>query len=54
MKPNLLTVACLFMALVCYALGFTLPGTALIVVGVVLEATFWYRLLIGDERKGTQ
>ncbi|MEM1176245.1 MAG: hypothetical protein AAGA33_13065 [Pseudomonadota bacterium] len=40
MNYHLITVACLLMALGCYGLGFALPGNALIIAGVVLEAIF--------------
>ena len=54
MKPNLITVACLLMALVCYVAGFSAPGNVLIVVGVLFELVFWFRLVKGDrpERSG--
>ena len=51
MKPNLITVACLLLALVCYVAGFSTPGNALIVAGVLFELVFWFRLFRGDRRE---
>ncbi|MEM6513529.1 MAG: hypothetical protein AAF660_10990 [Pseudomonadota bacterium] len=54
MKRHALTIACLILALVCYGLGFAMPGNALIVAGVVLEAAFWIRLIRGDRGRDRQ
>ena len=51
MKPNLITVACLLMALVCYVAGLSTPGNALIVIGVLFELVFWFRLVKGGRRQ---
>jgi hypothetical protein len=50
MKRHIITFLFLVLALVFYSLGAVGPATGLLVVGVLAEATFWYRL-IGGRRK---
>ncbi|RTL37782.1 MAG: hypothetical protein EKK53_20405 [Burkholderiales bacterium] len=45
MLAHLLTAACLAAALVCYGLGLTGGGGALLLAGGVCEGVFWLRLL---------
>ena len=47
MARPMITVICLVLAVACYVAGAMLPGTLLIAAGLVLEMTFWYRLLVG-------
>lgn len=50
MSYHWVTAAIILAALGCYALGFALGGTVLLVVGGVLELWFWVRLLRGPRR----
>ncbi len=50
MKRHMVTFLFLALAIMCYALGAAGPGTALIVLGVLAEATFWFRIF-GKGRK---
>jgi len=47
MKRHLVTFLFLLLAIVCYALGAAGPGTAMLVIGVIAEAIFWFRLSRG-------
>ncbi|MEM7277277.1 MAG: hypothetical protein AAF385_04055 [Pseudomonadota bacterium] len=40
-----LTILFLVLAIVMYGAGLALPATGLLIVGVVFEGTFWWRLL---------
>ena len=51
MKRHIITFLFLALALVFYSLGAVGPATGLLVLGVLAEATFWYRLF-GGGRKG--
>ena len=46
-KRRWITFLCLILAIACYAVGAALPGSVLIVAGLVFELTFLYRLLGG-------
>jgi hypothetical protein len=45
MRSRLITVACLGVAVICYSVGFALPGMLFIAAGVIAELAFWVRLL---------
>ena len=51
MNRHMITVICLVLAVACYVAGAVLPGNLLIAAGLVLEMTFWYRLLTGGRDK---
>ncbi len=44
MKRHLTTILFLMLAITCYALGAAGPGTGLLVLGVLAEITFWFRV----------
>jgi len=43
-KRHLITFAFLALAIACYRLGATVPGTFLLLLGALAEITFWMRL----------
>ncbi len=45
MRKHLITVLCLVAAIALYAVGFSIPATAFVVLGMLAEGTFWFRLL---------
>jgi hypothetical protein len=49
-KRHLVTVGFLVLAIACYAVGAAGPATALIILGILAEAAFWFRL-IGTRRR---
>lgn len=51
LKRHLITFLFLALAIVFYALGAAGPATSLLVLGVLAEGTFWYRLVTGRQRK---
>jgi hypothetical protein len=44
MIRHLLTAVFLFAAVALYTVGAALPATGLLILGVLAEGTFWYRL----------
>ena len=44
-KRNGLTIACLLLALLCYAIGFPAGSGGFIILGALLEVFFWLRVL---------
>ena len=44
MKRHFITFLFLVLAIVFYALGAAGPGTFLLLLGVLAEATFWFRM----------
>ena len=44
MKRRLVTILFLLLAIACYIIGAAGPATALLVLGVLAEATFWWRI----------
>ncbi len=53
MKKHLITFLFLVAAIALYAVGFALPATAFLVLGLVAEGTFWVRLLRRSHGNGT-
>lgn len=51
MKRHLVTFLFLILAIVFYALGAAGPGTALLILGVLAEATFWFRIWGGSKKQ---
>lgn len=47
MKRHLITIGFLALAIACYAIGAAGPATALIIIGVLAEGTFWLRIFGG-------
>ena len=45
MKRHLVTVLCLCVAIALYAVGLAAPAAGLIVLGLVFELVFWWRVL---------
>ena len=45
MKRHIITFLFLVLALVLYSLGAAGPATGLLLLGVLAEATFWFRLV---------
>ena len=45
LKRNGLTIACLLLALLCYAIGFPAGSGGFIILGALLELFFWFRIL---------
>ena len=50
MKSHFITILFLALAIVLYALGAVVPGTFLLVLGMLAEAVFWFRI-VGRRRK---
>jgi len=50
MKRHIITVLCLIIAVVFYSLGAVGPGTGLLFLGALAEATFWIRIIRGTKR----
>ena len=50
MKRHIITVLLLAMAIVFYALGAAGPGSILLLLGMLAEATFWFRVF-GNRKK---
>jgi uncharacterized membrane protein YczE len=44
MKRHIVTFLFLILAIVFYAMGAIGPGTIFIVLGIMAEATFWFRI----------
>ena len=44
MKKHLITVLFLMLAIVFYSLGAAGAGTFLLLLGILAEATFWFRI----------
>lgn len=51
MKRHLVTVLFLALAITFYSLGAVGPGTALLVLGVLAEGIFWFRLFGGRKKR---
>ena len=51
MKRHLITIGFLILAIACYAIGAAGPATALIILGILAEGTFWFRLFSGSKRR---
>jgi len=51
MKRHFITFLFLLLAIVFYSLGAAGPGTLLLLVGVLAEGTFWFRIF--GKNKGT-
>ena len=51
MKRHIITFLFLALALVLYSLGAAGPATGLLLLGVLAEATFWFRLVGGSRKK---
>ena len=43
-KRHFVTFLCLVLAIVFYSLGAAMPGTFLLLLGVLAEAAFWIRI----------
>ena len=50
MKRHIVTFLFLALAIVFYTLGAVGPATGLLVLGVLAEGAFWYRLFWGGRR----
>lgn len=50
MKRHLVTFLFLVVAIACYAIGAAGPATALLILGVLAEATFWFRVYRGNRK----
>lgn len=50
MKRHIITAAFLVLAIILYSLGAAGPATGLLVLGVLAEGTFWFRLF-GNRKK---
>jgi hypothetical protein len=50
LKRHIVTFLFLALALVFYSLGAAGPATGLLVLGVLAEGAFWYRLIGGRRR----
>lgn len=53
MSPRIVTLLVLLAALGCYAAGFALPATLLLVLGVIFELVFWVRLMRPKQQRHT-
>jgi len=42
---HLITLACLVAAFAAYTIGWGQGGTSFVVIGIILESMFWFRLL---------
>lgn len=51
MKRHLITILILCAAIVLYVLGAAAPATGLIVLGLVFELVFWWRLFRSKRRR---
>jgi hypothetical protein len=51
LKRHIITVLFLALALVLYTLGAAGPATGLLLLGVLAEAAFWFRLVGGRRKK---
>ena len=51
MKRHVITIGFLLLAIACYAVGAAGPATALIVLGVLAEGTFWFRIFGGGRKR---
>jgi len=49
-KRHIITIAFLVLAIVFYGMGAAGPATGLLVLGVLAEGTFWFRLF-GQRKK---
>jgi hypothetical protein len=54
MKRHIITFLFLALAITLYGIGAAGPATGLLVLGVLAEGTFWYRLFGGRKRKSTR
>ena len=50
MSKHAITIACLLIAVVFYAIGMAHAAVALVFVGALFELVFWLRLLTGSKR----
>lgn len=50
MKRHIITIAFLVLAIVLYGMGAAGPATGLLVLGVLAEGTFWFRLFGGRKK----
>ena len=50
MKRHIITFAFLLLALALYTVGAAGPATGLLVLGVLAEGTFWFRLFRGGRK----
>jgi hypothetical protein len=53
MGKHLITVGILLLALILYTLGAILPASILILLGIVAELTFWFRVFGRFRKKRT-
>jgi hypothetical protein len=51
LKRHIITVAFLLLAIAFYATGASRPGTIFLVLGVLAEITFWFRIFGGRRDK---
>ncbi len=51
MKRHVITFLFLALAIALYSVGAAGPATGLLVLGVIAEGTFWYRLFGGRRKK---
>lgn len=51
MKRHIITFMFLALAIALYSVGAAGPATGLLVLGVIAEGTFWYRLFGGRRKK---
>ena len=51
MKRHVITLTFLALALVLYTLGAAGPATGLLVLGVLAEGVFWFRLVRGGRKQ---
>jgi len=45
MPRHLITLLILFVAIALYIVGMAIPATILVLLGVLMEGVFWFRLL---------
>ena len=51
MKRHFITFLFLALAIVLYILGAAGPATGLLILGVVAEIVFWFRLFVGGKKR---
>jgi hypothetical protein len=47
---HFITLSFLALAIACYALGAVVPGTALLLLGMLAEGIFWFRIISGRKK----
>ncbi len=51
MKRHIVTAFIFLLAIALYSLGAARPATVLLVLGLVAELVFWYRIAVGGKKE---